>query len=748
MMRKVISFIFLMAVLVLSLGFSSGTSFAQTSDPDAEILADPDVFTFEELGYAERFMVGPYDNLDLYFSIPANWKLAAGTYVSFDVSFTLGGASRSDAFTDPSWVAGSLSVRFNNSLLGNVLLTQAEGATYQLLVPIEAFPTDTDDGRHSIRIFLDASMHCDDEFVDTIVWIEPDSFVKFVYDEQVPTQDLAEFPRPYFMADSILPSSSAIIIPDNPTSAEIEAGLAVSAGLGSLSGGEALVSLHTFSSVTQTIREDNHLIYVGGPDKFPDIQGLGFPVELFDGELELTGDVGDNGIVQSIQSPWNPVRSLLYVGGTDEESVVKAAKAVSGGKLITSGIPNLSLIRDVTATEATETSAIDQTFGGLGYSTATIGLYGDTYYEVLFNATGEQSKSEGAYLNVVSTRSNLIDFDKSGVTLILNDEVIGTLGYEETDPMLVEQQIDILPNYLRRGQNRLEIITSILPHDFCYTADLEAAWVTISDTSVLHMPVSQRTTEIGDRIDFIQYPLMFLGNREFNNLAFVLPQDSADVMTAASQVAFYLGSEEALTMAGIEVYFPDEVTDELLAEKNLIFIGRASQFPQIEAISDSLPVGFESGGDRALEPSLPVSFSVLPDVAVGYVELLDNPWNPERSMLMLMGNADAGVLMAADAVSVQTFISQLIGNYVSVHGAEILSIDTRLTSSEPVIVPDTPADSGGEDGGGEDSGDEPGPVGVVQEERPAWLIPTILGTSGAILLIILISAIRGRRARR
>ena len=87
-MRKLISLLFLVAIVAAMLGFSSQTSFAQDGGGDTGVPDDPDVFTFKELGYAERFMVGPYDNIDVFFSIPDNWKLAGGTYIQMEFSYT------------------------------------------------------------------------------------------------------------------------------------------------------------------------------------------------------------------------------------------------------------------------------------------------------------------------------------------------------------------------------------------------------------------------------------------------------------------------------------------------------------------------------------------------------------------------------------------------------------------------------------------------------------------------------------
>ena len=743
-MRKLKTYFFVFIVLLGLLGISAQTGFAQDIGIDPAILDDPDVFTLKELGYTERYLVGPYDSQYLFFSIPNHWRLTAGTYIELEFSYAFGGARGIASQDLLNTIGGSLIVRYNNQLLNTVLLTNPEGGTIKLTIPTDAFVTDAVDGRHSISIFLDASLNCDIEGADTLVWIEPDSYIKFVYDEVAPMNDLQDFPRPFYLPDAIVPAEVAVVIPDNPTADDVQAGMSIVSGLGSITNGQSLVTMQEWGAVTEETKADKHLIFVGTVDKFPDLQGLNFPVTISGGKHSLPESVADNGVIETVVSPWNPIKMLMFISGNSSEAVDRAARAVSSGTIVTSGLPNLSLVSGVSSSEAAETPIIDQTLSDMGIETSTLGVYGNAYFEMKFNATAEQARSTGAYLELVMTRSNLLNFSQSGVTIFLNDTVIGTIGFEEGESTVVTERFELLPNFVQRGENVLAITTSLIPYDLCYTSDLESTWVTISDTSYMHLPISERQISIGDRLDLSFYPTMFQGDPRLGNLAFVLPKGNSAAIESAAQIAFYIGNQATIDFANFDVYYADEVSNEQLAEKNLIFVGRSTEFPQMSDINDLLPVSFDEGSDLITFPALPVNYSVLPDVGVGYTQLLASPWNGDNALLVVAGNLDSGLALAKNALSDDVLVGELVGNFATIFDNQVLSMDTRIVNSNVVSISES-TDNGSGDGGETTVQPLPTATPVTVEARPAWLVPSILVTSALMLLLIVIAAFRSSK---
>ena len=749
-MRKFISYLVFLTLIILMVGTSTLVGSAQTdveptpttADDTTGILADPDVFTLAELGYTESFMVGPYDVIDILFSIPDSWKLLPGTYLQLKLSYTLGGAGVSRS-NESNWVGGTVLVRYNNVQVENVLLENTEPQTINLVFPVEALEPEDEDGRHHLRFFLDASMHCDNfEDMQSVVMIESDSFIKFVYDIKEPDNDLTKFPSPFYLPDSIVPGEVLIVLPDNPSAMEVEAGLAVAAGLGSITNGQSKVETFRNSDLSQDMLNNNHLIFVGVSVNFGQFQNLELPVSLVDGKFDLDDNLNENGVIQSIVSPWNPLKLIMLVGGNTDEAVIKAAKAVSSGKIVVSGISNLSLVDQINPTEIVQQPVEDQTLASLGFETSSIGVYGDVYYDITFYATAEQAKSEGAYFEIISTRSNLLDFDRSGVMLLLNDEVVGTLGFSAEDSSVITEKIEFLPNFIRRGENRLEIISSLIPYDACFSNELETSWVTLSEESTIHLPVSDQQTEIGERMDLDNYPQMLLGNRQLDDLVFVLPRNSLTVIQSAANLAYYLGNKEKISLANFNVYYADELSEDDIVEKNknVIFLGTATTLPQISELNGYLPASFPEGSDQVNQPKMPVNFSVLEDTSVGYIELFESPWNAEKTILLVMGNSQPGIGFAQNALTNDLLVNELVGDFAAVFADQIMSVNTRIQSSsvEPMSTPTQAPNASVED-----STSEPTQTDLSPVARPAWLVPTILGVSFLMVVAIVVAVIKG-----
>jgi len=747
-MRKFIAYLVFYALIILMVGTSTLVGSAQTdveptpttTEDTSGILADPDVFTLAELGYTESFMVGPYDVIDIIFSIPDSWKLRPGTYLQLKLSYTLGGTGVS-RLDESSWVGGTVLVRYNNVQVDTVLLDNTDPQTINLVFPVDSLEPEAEDGRHHLRFFLDASMHCDNyEDMQSVVMIESDSFIKFVYDIKEPDNDLTKFPSPFYLPDSIVPGEVLIVLPDDPNAMELEAGLAVAAGLGSITNGQSKVETFRNSDLTQDMLNNNHLIFVGKSENFGQFQNLDLPVPLLNSRFDLEGSLNENGVIESIISPWNPLKLIMLVGGNTDEAVAKAAKAVSSGKIVVSGISNLSLVDQINPTEIIQQPVVDQTLASLGFETSSIGVYGDVYYDITFYATAEQAKSEGAYFEIISTRSNLLDFNRSGVMLLLNDEVVGTLGFSAEDSSVITEKIEFLPNFIRRGENRLEIISSLIPYDACFSNELETSWVTLSEQSTIHLPVSDQQTEIGERMDLDNYPQMLLGNRQLDDLVFVVPRNSISVIQSAANLAYYLGNKEKISLANFKVYYADELAQEEVADNNVIFLGTATTLPQITELNGYLPASFPDGSDQVNQPKMPVNFSVLEDTSVGYIELLESPWNSEKSILLVMGNSQPGISFAQNALTNDLLVNELVGDFAAVFGDQIMSVNTKIQSSsiEPMPTPTQVPNASGEDSTPESTQTDLSPVA-----RPPWLVPTILGVSFLMVVAIVVVVLRG-----
>lgn len=700
-----------------------------------------DTFTFDKLGYSEKLLVGPFASTSLSFGLPANKRLASGSsiYLQYALAWSGSGVSNS---TGAAGVGGTLLVYFNDELIDTLILSADSPLEMDIPIPDDVLNKVDANGLYNLRFFLNAEVNCTNNEIRTTVIISKDSEMDLAYEDVTPPVDLSLFPRPIYQPDSIIPNSTLVVIPDNPEPSELQAALAAMAGLGSITEGNLNVSMVVNSALTPELAAANHMIFVGLANKFSVLKDVKFPVSISDSGLNLGQNQLSDGVVEAAQSPWSPASVVMFVGGNSPEAVTKAGQAFSTGRLVPVGTPDISLISKVNPLQSVSTSE-DQTLKDLGYDDETLGLYGETSLTYDFYASPDQAFSVGAYLDLVISHSDLIDFDQTGITVLLNDEEVG--GFQLTKESPTTQRIKLVPGVLRRGINRLEIVSNITPHYTCYSADLLSTWVTISQTSVVHMPVSQNKLNIGKNVNLQDFPYMFLNTKDLGNLAFIVAPNDPVSWNYASQVAFYIGSKGNSALMNLHAMYADNVAEDSLKDFNLLIFGKASTLPILSKINDSLPAPFKPGSDEAVEPSMLVNYSLLPGTSVGYLQLLASPWNPDNSILAVLGNTSAGIPMAGATLLKDDLVAKLTGNFAVLYGSQVVSTDTRLGISKdsiisqlPVAVTATPA---------QDLSYPQIPSGTA-ESRPWWIIPVFGTITVVIFLLLLVMLGREFRKRR
>jgi len=745
-MNKLLRIIILLTLLLSGLNISQAYALANEYQSKIEWAGQVgDAITFGQLGYSEKLMVGPFDSASIYFSLPANIDIATESSVFLKYAVAWTGSGVSDLGNS---VLGTLLVYFNDELIDTIILNGSAESSKEILIPEEAFDTTETDGRHNLRLLLNADVNCNFDDVQTSLIVSKTSQFNLQYKEALPTTDLSLLPRPIFQADSIFPVSALIVVPDNPDALELQAAMTVSAGLGSITGNELNVNLVTNGNLTPDLVASNNLIFVGLGENFPNLQVADMPFPVGGAQLALPQGNIDDGVIEIGLSPWSTSHVVLYIGGNSLEAIAKAAKVFSSGNVIAVEKPDVSLISDVNSDVNEQDVFEDRTFKDLGYESQTMGLFGENYFSYNFNVSSEQASSTGGYLDLVISHSDLIDLESTGITVILNDDVIGGVRLTEESPVVT--RINLSPDSLRRGFNRLEILSDITPFFTCYSADLIGTWVTINESSLIHLPVSEQKIDFGSDAKLSEYPQMFLTSPDIGDLAVVLPHNDAVSWSSASDALFYIGYKAELPIANLKVVFGDEVTDDILKDFNLLVFGRSSTLPFLSEINDLLPAPFQDGSDEAVQPSMFVNYSLLPDTSVGYLEILSSPNNPERVIMAVLGNTDLGIPMASKTLTQDVLVSKLAGNFSIVYEDQVVSTDTRLGVSKqgliselPVAVTVTPSVSVS-DTPSQESQDVPAAV----EDRPVWILPAIVITTALMVIVLVVTLFRGLVGRK
>jgi hypothetical protein len=700
------------------------------------------VVSFGELGFQETSLVSPFDSTRVLFSIPANWRLVSNAEVQLDYEVTLTGADVGLIGTEQNPYGGTLSVTFNDTLVSTISLRDLGPQTMTLSLPPESLTAVREDGRHQLTISLNAQFSCIYN-IRALVIIKPTSTFKLPFEVSSPELDLSRLPSPFHLRNALVPDRTLVVVPDEPDAKELQAAINVMSGFGSLVDEAFDFGLATASELTESILADSNLIFVGMPEQFDLLGEINFPLAVENNQfVNLPSESETDGVLELAISPWNESKAVLLVGGNSTEAVNKAALALSSGRILIYENPSLAYVADVQLLARTLPVVEDFTLQSLGYRTETISGIGLNSVQYLFNAAKEQLNSKDSTIDLIYYHSGLLDYGLSSFSVELNDQIISSTAFSEESEQLTTLQIKIPPGLLRFGENRLDISARLFAITSCDSTGFSNPWLTISDQSGLHLPAVTDTGAVSPwLLDLKFYPDLFMTHSDLGDVAFVLPKANPSTWKIAGQIAYDLGSSSNLLISDLEVAYADEVPQPVLEEKSLIVVGRASTVPFLSQINDRLPAPFDVENDTATESNMQVVYRIPSGMSVGYLQLMNSPFNIEKQILVLSGNTEDGLVMAGNALLQSELQSQLTGVFAITNGTQIATanasssfsaVGTLVPSEQAVVTTPFPSTASA-------------PATLA---TPGWLLPALIASGIAILLIIglvIVSAFARRR---
>jgi cellulose synthase operon protein B len=742
-MLRSIFFALVLASLLSSLVFTAGGAAPtlQTATGNEAVIR------FDMLGQSDTLLRGPYGTKNVRFGLPANWAFEEGATLQLIMTANLI-TDASQPVAEGQFIGSTLNVSFDKKTVAAVPILAGSNVAYDIPIPGTALESPFNDGRHELQLFLDAGTDCTDSTRQTSVVISSASHFIIPYTEQEPAIDLTTLPRPIFQRDSIFPVDVALVVPDAPTAEEMQAALTVASSFGRMSGGEMGFDLVPMSTLTPEMRTNSQLIFVGKSSSLSLLQGAALPSPLQGRTFAAPGMQNDDGILQLAISPWNTGRAVLVVGGNTDAGVVKAAQALSNENIQTAGDRNLALIANVlpsTSSGRPNTTLPQeiQTFGDLGYGILTMNGVGRSESFIRFTLPPGFVVTGDAFLDLTFNHSGLLDFNRSGLTVFMNGNLIGSVLLSEQTASTITQRIRIPLSSLATNNNELKFEVDLAPLSQCSFLDFSNLWLSILPESVLNLPLSPATAGTVTLRDLGSYPYPFTNEPTLTNLAFVLTKNDPASWNTAAQIALQLGRQAAGALFSPAVAFDGEVPDEIRQNHNLIVVGLPSKMQTLGELNESLPAPFDEGTNVAVLQGQQVSYRFPAESDLGFLELLASPWNSERVILAVVGTTPEGVRQAGNALTNSLLRSRLKGNFVLVNDQSLSVADTRTGLGLAGVSAD-----GNASAQIAVTNNEPEPAAaptVFDGSNVGWIPMVVGGLLIAIVVVIIIAAITRRR---
>lgn len=469
-----------------------------------------------------------------------------------------------------------------------------------------------------------------------------------------------------------------------------------------------------------------------------------------------------DGILQEIMSPWDPQQTVLLVTGVSQAAVYKAGQSLA----LKTRLPDMkgpaALVRQITTTGAiTRTVETAPTLESLGYENAT--LYGVSSQELVywFYVPYGWQLTKDAYLRLLFSHSRVIDERNSTMTVMVNDTPLTTTFLDQANAEAGSLQISLAGAGIRPGAtNKMSVQVLMQPNQYrCDTISPRQAWFKIWQDSSFQLDHQIQSTS---ELDLGNFPFPFNVQLDLGNVLFVVPPVARqNEQEALLRLAAVLGDATRGSALIPVVSFGDSLDPQRLSGYHIIAIGRPTLNPLLQEINSELPQPFMPGSDQVQYQVGSVLLRLPPDTSLGYVQLLESPWNPRQAVVAVTGTTDEATAWAAEVLTRQPW--RLSGNLALIRSGkkelEVQVVDTRkltsagLASTMATAAPQlSPVATLGPETGAGSSGlpSSPTPPAGAQGKGgfPTWVLVFSVVTAAVALIILFAGIARLVRQKR
>jgi len=285
-----------------------------------------DTTSLSDLGFRDVMLdgMGLVEN-SYYFRLPPGWILEPGSQLTLHLTY-------STALTSDSHVT----VFVNSEPIG-VFPIEAGGTSETVTFPLSDSVLDTlitgsqaqtMNIRVSARNFLEL-INCQPSKSDA-AWVTVLAADSTLYTPHrtMPIPDLQAFPYP-FVSNELDDPPATIVLPPDPTTAEIAKGLSLATSLGRFDFAGLRLNMMAYTESLETFPSNTNLIILGTPERQPLVSKI---MESLNSDAKLLATEALNnsliGILLEAPSSWNPDRTVLVVTGSSQEAFERAADAL------------------------------------------------------------------------------------------------------------------------------------------------------------------------------------------------------------------------------------------------------------------------------------------------------------------------------------------------------------------------------------------------------------------------------------
>jgi hypothetical protein len=639
-----------------------------------------------DIGYeSDDTIHGVIVSRDYVFRWPETWEPTSGN--KFILKFS------HSPVLDP---VSTLSVELNGSRLSSVILDHTNVENAQLEVPLPGHLIKV--GYNEIQLVLYQGLNdfnCRD-LDDPSVWttVHNASGWHFSYQLKRPEFSLSGFPSPFIPTSYLDYSPVTFVLPDKPTTAEVNAASSIAAILGKLTPSWHENSLNIISD---SQFQSNHvlggnLVFIGKVNHSQAILSLGSPNVIIQGDSTELIDSNhdpvpaDAGVLWMQPSSTDETGVLLVVTGESDEAVMKAGSALANESSYSLFTGTFGVVVSVPFPEPIGDEVKQLiTLEELGYEDRTV--FG-TFEQTLRYSIPQPLAwliMNGATIDLHFAHSSLANADESFLSVMLNDIPVESIFLTEDNAEDAHAIISLPARLFEPGGNSLKIISN-MTLDFdrdseeylnesldCLHDDeseYKAAWLVVYSDTKIGLPGRPGSMLID--LDF--FPDVFIGDLDLSELAFVLPENhNFSAVSSTILLSEFFGQFSDEVALYPHVYDVISFPSQGAIPKHQVLIGRPSDNASISMINSKLPQPFDITNDSPM-PIEGLIQTISRERTNGYIQALIGTQG--ETILVLTGTNDDGVLLAASALRTPEIVRELAGDLAIVNSEGLVySVD-------------------------------------------------------------------------
>ena len=366
----------------------------------------------------------------------------------------------------------------------------------------------------------------------------------------------------------------------------------------------------------------------------------------------------------------------MVSGGTDA-GVYKAGQSVSSGTIRVGEQNNISVISDISNLPPLDDVEVDRTFLDLGFNNLVFAGQGIVSRTIPFYIPSGKVIAPDASVDIAFSHSQVVDFDRSGMYVFLNDTPIATLRLSDKTVAYNRQKFTLPPYTVRPGVNFLRIESEFWPRFDCVDPRGENLWGLVTADSMLHIPFSTQVNKSPAVINLARYPAPYSADPSLRGTVFILPPADASAWLQATRLAYDLGFRNNSPRYDPKVILANgnletDANRELFANSNLIMVGKPEIQTSLPTLNNNMPAMYDAATQKVVERGSSILYRFADGTSLGYLQMVQSLWNKTGAVLAISGSSSEGMGWALDSLITPASLTKLSGNLAAIRLDQIV----------------------------------------------------------------------------